>query len=271
MGLPMETFKLRIYEIIEVAGPEDRASRAFDIFLMALICLNVVALIVSTVEGIYRLSPLAFRSFEAASVAVFTGEYLLRVWCCTADPRYSHPVRGRIRFMVSLLAVADLMAVLPFYLIPFVGLHGLDLRFLRAVRLMARIARLTRHFSGVRTLVQVIDDKRQELATVVLVLSVLLVMASSLMYFAEGEAQPDKFANIPQAMWWSIITLTTVGYGDVYPITLLGRVVAGLIAILGIGLFALPAGILGSGFLEELQRRPSPTRVCPHCGEEIRE
>jgi voltage-gated potassium channel len=256
---------------MEVAGPDDRASLAFDIFLISLISLNAVALIVGTVEQVNRLSPAAFDAFEAASVFAFTVEYALRVWCCTIDPRYSHPVWGRLRFLFSLLSMVDLLAILPFYFVTLWGLHDLDLRFFRAVRLLARVARLGRYSSGVRTLVQVLGDKRNELITVVLVLLVLLVMASSMMFFAESEAQPDKFANIPQAMWWSIITLTTVGYGDVFPITVGGRIVAGLIAIVGIGLFALPAGILGSGFLEQIQRRPPVTRICPHCGEEIHE
>ena len=104
----------------------------------------------------------------------------------------------------------------------------------------------------------------------VAVLPLPLVMASSLMFFAENNAQPDKFSSIPEPMWWSIITLTTVGYGDVAPVTIIGRIIAGLIAILGIGMFALPAGILGTGFLEELQqRRRQESRLCPHCGEEL--
>ena len=267
----MRAVKQRVYEIIEVAGPGDRASRAFDIFLITLIALNALALIVGTVQDIYRLAPKAFDAFEAASVITFSVEYLLRMWCCTLDPRYSHPLWGRLRFLFSLLSIVDLLAVAPFYLVPLLGLHDLDLRFFRAVRLLARVARLGRYSSGVRTLVQVLGDKRSELMTVVLVLLVLLVMASSLMFFAENEAQPDKFADIPQAMWWSIITLTTVGYGDVFPVTTWGRIVAGMIAIVGIGLFALPAGILGSGFLEQIQRRPPVTRICPHCGEEIQE
>ncbi len=267
----MDVLKKRVYEIMEVAGPDDRASRAFDIFLITLIFVNAVALIVGTVEHIHQQASVVFTSIERVSVGIFTVEYLLRVWCCTADPRYSHPVTGRLKYMVSFLAIVDLLAFLPFYFVPLVNLHGLDLRFLRAIRLLARIARLGRYSSGVRTLGRVIQDKQSELATVILVLSVLLVMASSMMYFAEKDAQPDKFANIPQAMWWSIITLTTVGYGDVFPTTVEGRIVAGVIAIMGIGLFALPAGILGSGFLEEIQRRNAGLRICPHCGEEIHE
>ena len=261
--------KKRLHEILEEAAPEDRASRAFDVFLISLITLNAVALIVGTVEEIHELSPEAFLAIEVLSVAIFTVEYVLRVWSCTVDPRYSHPVLGRLRFMVSPIVLIDLLAIVPFYVGLFPNLHKLDLRLLRAVRLLARLARLGRYFSGLRTLSRVVHAKRSELLTVLLVLSILLFIASSLMYFAENGAQPDKFSNIPQSMWWSVITLTTVGYGDVTPVTFMGRLLAGVIAIVGIGLFALPAGILGSGFVEEIRRDADAVMTCPHCNKEI--
>ena len=266
----MVSMKKRIYEIVEEAAPGNRVGEIFAIFIISLISLNVVALIVGTVEEIHQVSPQAFSIFEIISVAIFTVEYLLRVWSCTADPRYSHPVLGRLRFAVSALAIIDLLAILPFYLVlvPLVNLHGLDLRFLRATRLFARVARLSRYSSGMRTLARVIHNKRGELLTVMMVLSLLLLLASSLMFFAENKAQPDKFANIPKAMWWSIITLT---YGDVFPVTVAGRLLAGMMAIVGIGLFALPAGILGSGFVEEVSKRTNAPRICPHCDREIHE
>lgn len=134
--------KKRVFEIVEEAAPGNRASQTFDIFIISLIALNAVALIVGTVEEIHQVSPQAFRTFEIISVAIFTVEYLLRVWACTADPRYAHPVFGRLRFIISPIALIDLLAILPFYMVLFVNLHGLDLRFLRAVRLLARVARV---------------------------------------------------------------------------------------------------------------------------------
>ena len=265
------SIKKRVHRTLERS---DGGFSGFDVFIITLICLNVVVLIVETVEEIHEVSPLAFQAFDTISVAIFTVEYVLRVWSCTVDEKYGHPVWGRLRFAVTAVVFIDLLAILPFYvaLLAPVGLLDLRiLRFLRAVRLLARIARLSRYSSGLRTSVGVIHAKRAELITVVVFLSILLLMASSLMYFAESEAQPDKFANIPQAMWWSIITLTTVGYGDVFPVTAGGRLLAGVIAILGIGLFALPAGILGSGFMEEMNRRRQEPRRCPHCGGEIHE
>lgn len=197
-------------------------------------------------------------------MVLFTVEYLLRIWSCTADARYSHPVYGRLRFGATPLLLIDLLALVPFYL-PFLGLG--DLRVLRAVRLLAWAARLGRYFEGIRTIGTVLRSKMYELLTVVVVLAVMLVLASAVMFYAEHSAQPDHFASIPEAMWWSIITLTTVGYGDVSPITPVGKFMAGIIAVMGIGMFALPAGILGSGFLAEIQRQNSAPRVCPHCGE----
>ena len=267
----MESLKRKVYEIVEEPAPGNRVGQIFSIFIISLISLNVAALILGTVEEIHQVSPQAFRTFEITSVAVFTVEYLLRVWSCTADPRYSNPVSGRLRFAASPLALIDLLAILPFYLVALTSLQGLDLRSLRAARLFARVARLSRYSAGMRTLARVIHNTRGELFTVIMVLSLLLLLTSSLMFFAENNAQPDKFANIPNAMWWSIITLTTVGYGDVFPVTAAGRLLAGIMAIVGIGLFALPAGILGSGFVEEVRRRTNGPRICPHCNREIEE
>ena len=238
-----------------------------DYFIVGLILTNTLAEILETVQPIYQLSPAFFRGLELASMTLFTIEYLLRMWSCTADAHYTHPVWGRLRYAVTPLLLIDLVALLPFFL-PFLGFG--DLRILRTVRLLAWAARLGRYFDGIRTLGRVLSSKMYELLTVVLVLGVMLVLASAAMYYAEHRAQPDAFASIPEAMWWSIITLTTVGYGDVSPITPLGKVMAGIIAVMGIGMFALPAGILGSGFLAEIQRRREAPRPCPHCGELIR-
>ena len=250
---------------MEVAAPGDHVSRTCDIFLVSLICANILALILGSIKSVRDASPNAFMAFEAVSVGIFTLEYVLRVWSYTEEPRYSRPVSGRIKFIFSPIQLLDLLAIVPFFLV----FLGLDLRALRAVRLLARAARLSRYFTGLRTLGGVLQAKRYELFTVMLVLMVLLILASSLMFFAEHEVQPEAFSSIPAAMWWTIVTLTTVGYGDVYPVTSMGRLLAGFIAILGIGFFALPAGILGSGFLEEVQRRQPEPRVCPHCGMEI--
>ncbi len=268
----------RLWEILEDHGPDDRLGRSVDLFLMTLITLNVVAVILETVEPIRAAAPRFFVWFEVASVLVFSLEYAGRLWAAPESPRFPRPVSGRLRFAATPMAVIDLLAVVPFYL-PFLGI---DLRFMRALRLLRifRLAKLGRYVGVLGLFRAVLTNKREELVMTTFVLAILLVITSSLMYYVEGSAQPEAFSSIPSTMWWAAATLTTVGYGDIYPITMLGRVLGGFVAVLGIGLFALPTAILGSGFVEELERRRSGradereaadgrTVVCPHCGREL--
>jgi voltage-gated potassium channel len=207
--------------------------------------------------------------FEVFSVFIFTIEYLLRLWSCVTDKKYSKPILGRFRYSLTPMAVVDLFAILPFYL-PFTGL---DLRIIRVFRLLRifRIAKAARYISSLKLLGRVFKSKKEELVITSIVMIILLIIASSLMYYFEYEVQPEKFADIPTTMWWAIATLTTVGYGDVYPITSEGKIIASIVAILGIGLFALPTGILGAGFVQEFQKSKAHSEklTCPHCGKEI--
>lgn len=260
--------KGRIFEILEIASTENLPSRVFDVFTITLIFLNVIAVILQTVKGLSSHYRLFFHTFEVFSIWVFTIEYLLRLWTCTTSNRFQGPIGGRIRFALTPLALVDLMAILPFYLpmvIPF------DLRFIRAVRLfrLFRLFKMGRYSESFKTFGKVLKEKKEELLMTVFVLLILLVVASSLMYFIENGAQPEVFSSIPAAMWWGIATLTTVGYGDIFPITPAGKLLGAIIAIIGIGMFALPAGILGSGFVEEIQRKRRKQRICPHCGRNI--
>ena len=264
--------KQRIHQILEADQEEDWLSQLVDVLLMLLIIANVTAIVIRTDESIYGLAPPGlFVWFEGVSFAVFAAEYALRLWACTTDPRYGHPVKGRLRFAIQPLMVADGVAVLSYYVIFALAATGIDLGAFRALRLVTRMARMARYSPGLRALATAITARKNELLGVVSVVAALLVLASSLMYFVEHSAQPDKFPSIPATMWWGIITVTTVGYGDVAPVTPLGRILAGVIALLGIGIFALPAGILGSSFMEQVnQRRSSPVpRTCPHCGRDI--
>jgi len=257
----------RVRQIVAVARENDRLSKAFDIGIVALILLNVVVMIVESVERVYVQTPRFFMVFEYISVAVFSLEYVLRLWSCVEEPRYKHSIRGRLRFAATPLALVDLLAVLPFYL-PFVNLDLRVLRVLRVMRIM-RVAKLGRYSESLRTLRNVVVAKKEQLLSTVFILLILLVIASCLIYHAENEVQPESFSSIPASMWWAVATLTTVGYGDVYPVTCVGKLMASVIAVLGIGMFALPTGILGAGFVEELDRRKEVKR-CPHCGGEIK-
>jgi voltage-gated potassium channel len=256
----------RVYEIVEVAKTGDTLSTAFDASILTLIGLNVIALILQSVESIYALSPKLFRGFECVSVVIFSVEYALRVWSCVEMPAYRKAVSGRLRFAVTPLAIIDLLAILPFYL-PFTGL---DLRFLRVLRMMRifRVAKLGRYSRSLQTLGRVLTAKKEQLVCAVFILLLLLVVAASMLYYAEHHVQPEHFSSIPASMWWAVATLTTVGYGDIFPVTQLGKLMASIIAVLGIGMFALPTGILGAGFVEEIKRQRNAIR-CPHCGKEI--
>jgi len=187
------------------------------------------------------------------SIAVFTLEFLLRLWTAPLHSGgiYTHPVRGRLRFLLSPMMLIDLVAILPYYL----GvIAGIDLRFLRLIRLLW-ILKITRYFPAMSTLGRVLKRERRTLAAVMVIMLIILFIASSLVYLLEHERQPEHFASLPHAMWWGMATLTTVGYGDVVPVSPMGRVLGVVIMLLGIGTFALPAGILASAFAEERKRR----------------
>ena len=194
--------KTRIFGILE---PGDEDSKYFDPFIMGLILLNVAAVVLETVDAIYTPYARLFHIFDVFSVAVFTVEYILRVWSTTVDSRYKDPVRGRLRFMITPMALVDLMAVLPFYL-PFLFP---EMRFMRAMRLfrLFRVLKLARYSESLQTFVDVLRLKKEELLLMLFAIMILLVISSSLMYEAENAAQPEAFVSIPAAMWWGIVTL----------------------------------------------------------------
>ena len=257
--------KKRIYEILEVAAPGDSLSRIFDVFIMTLIFLNVVAVVLETVQGLSAQYRGFFRSFELVSVIIFSIEYILRLWSCTINPKYRNLILGRFRFMVTPLALVDLFAILPFYL-PM--LIKMDLRFLRAVRLVRifRLFKIGRYSESMKLFGSVLKAKKEQLVITLFAVFILLTIASSLLYYVENEAQPEAFSSIPSTMWWGVSALTTVGYGDMYPITPIGKFLGAIISLLGIGLFAMPTGILSAGFVEEIRKKKESERKCPHCG-----
>lgn len=260
--------KYRVYTLLNPAKENDKWSKIVDYFLVILIVLNVIAVILETVNEIYNPLKNYFKLFEIFSVYIFTIEYLLRVWSCTYNKKYKHPIMGRLKYAFSFMAIIDLLAFLPFYL-PFTSVDLRIMRILRLFRFM-RLFKLGRYMKATKLIANVFKSKKEELILCFVITISLILVASSLMYFAENGAQPDKFSSIPATMWWCVTTLTTVGYGDIIPVTVLGKVMTAIIAILGVGLFALPAGILASGFLEEFQKNKSKEKhICPHCGKEI--
>ena len=249
----MTRLRRRAYEILEGAAANEPAGRILNTLLIGLIIANVAAIILDSEASISARYHPWFRRFEWLSVLLFTLEYAARVWAAVErdDGRYAAPVQGRIRYMLTPLALIDLIAILPFYLS---FLLPVDLRFMRVFRLFL-IFKLTRYQPSMSLLAGVLRNEAAPIAAALFVLAMLLVVAASFAYLAEREAQPAVFASIPDAMWWAIVTMTTVGYGDMVPVTPLGKVIGGLIAVIGLGMVALPAGLLASGFSEQLHQR----------------
>jgi len=268
---PGESLRSRVWELLEVTQDEHSGVINWDwvdVSLLVLILLNVVAVIIETIPSIGSRFHVQFLVFDYASVAVFTIEYAVRVWASTVDPRYKKPFVGRLRYALSFNGLVDLLAILPFYAALLTPATLLDLRFLRILRLMrfVRVLKIGRYSEAMDRLKRVYYAKRSDLAVALAGVLVVLVVASSLMFHVENAAQPEAFSSIPAAMWWGISTLTTVGYGDVAPITALGKLLGGFIQLLGVALFALPAGIIASGYEEESRRRRTKDDICPTCG-----
>ena len=247
------TLRKRIYDVIESPDPEDWKGKWFDNFMIVLIVTNVVAVVLETVESLSVAYKTFFDVFELFSVAVFSIEYVLRIWTAveSEDNRFRPPVAGRVRYSMTWLALIDAIAILPFYLAAFLSV---DLRFMRVFRLL-RLLKLTRYSAALQTLGAAVHGQRRVLGAALMIIVTLLVFASSIIYLLENEAQPEAFASIPEAMWWGLATLTTVGYGDVTPISAAGKVFGAFIMVLGMGMFALPAGILVTAFANEHRKR----------------
>lgn len=273
----------RTYEVLEKGADDDRLSGAVDSILIGLILANMAAVVLESFAGLHARYAAWFNLLEVVSVALFTVEFALRLW--TSDflrPRSSR-LGAAARFLASPIGIIDLLAILPFYL-PF--LIPVDLRAVRILRLVRflRLLKLTRYTRSVMTLGAVVRERRHELLVAVFLTALLLMLASTLMYYLESQVQPEAFPNIVASLWWAVATLTTIGYGDVYPVTGLGRLLSGIIAVLGIGLVALPTAIISSGFAEAVARaKPAAARpqasqqqsappdraVCPHCGQPL--
>ncbi|RGE45959.1 ion transporter [Comamonas testosteroni] len=230
---------------------ETRLSKIFNHLLIALIIGNVIAVLLESVNDIYKSYQLFFDVFENISIVIFTAEYILRFWCVVESKPEQSAWKTRWQWVSSPGAIIDLLAILPAYINFFVHI---DLRFLRILRLL-RLLKLTRYFTSLQLLLRVIEREKGSFQAVVFILSILIVMSAAGVYVVENQAQPDVYSSIPASMWWAVVTLTTVGYGDVTPITPLGRALGAVITILGLGLAALPAGILASGIANELEAR----------------
>jgi len=251
----MVTLRKRTAELLEAHRGAGGWGHVVDAFLVVLILANIVAIILSTIPDLDMHYRLMLRYFEYFSVAIFSIEYLLRLWSSVDE--VDGREQSRLRWALSPLGLIDLISILPFYIFLFIPdseMSLLMLRVFRGVRLL-RIFKLTRYSSAFNVLFSVLKKESRVLAVTTSILAIVLIMASWGIYALERNVQPEHFSSIPAAMWWAVVTLTTVGYGDVVPMTQGGKVFAGLISLIGIGMMALPAGVLAAGFSSEVHRR----------------
>lgn len=245
------TLRKFVYNNLHNDDYETQFSRALNYLLILLILGNACAVLLESVNDIYLSYKIFFDTFENISIVIFSAEYLLRIWSIAEKDPFHSAWRNRLTWLKSGGAIIDLLAILPAYLNFFVHF---DLRFLRILRLL-RLLKLTRYFVSLQILLRVIEREKGSFQAVIFILFIMIIMAAAGVYLVESHAQPEAFSSIPASMWWAVVTLTTVGYGDVTPITPLGRILGAMITILGVGLAALPAGILANGLAHELEQR----------------
>ena len=290
------TIKERIFRVIDEDTRDYRPSRIFNGMIVFLIILNVVAIIFESDDRFALNYPEVFHQIELWSVLIFGIEYLLRLFTANFIYPQKKGLRAYLKYIISPLALIDLLAILPSILIlvaPYISFFApyLDFRVVRLLRTMRllRIFKITRYSSSLRLIVDVFKEKGRDLAVTIFITFILIIISSTLMFYVEHDAQEEQFPNIIATFWWAVATLTTVGYGDVYPITGIGKLLSGIIALLGIGMVALPTGILSSAFVERMEKRKAAekgkkdgedgeeevedaipkTPYCPHCGKEL--
>lgn len=241
--------KQKIHNILE-------HNEYFNFALVTLIILNVFAITLESISHIKDSYGVLFEWFEKITIVLFTVEYVLRVWSCHERKRV---------FVFRPLSIIDILSILPFYIELFIHASLLDLRFLRIVRLFRflRVLKIARYSESLRLFGRVLVRSREQLVIAFLAIFIVLIISSVLVYFAECDEVGTKFVTIPDSLWWGVATLTTVGYGDIYPTTLTGRFIGSIIAVMSVGLIALPSGIIAASFIEELKARHLK---CPHCG-----
>ena len=243
----------RVYGVLERDGGTDITGSVLNYLLVALIVVTLIATVLESVPHLAETYITLLQSFEWAATGIFSAEYVARLWSATEHPPLRHHGRffGRLRFALSPHGLVDLAAILPFWL-GFV--IDPDFRLLLVVRLL-RFFKLTRHSPAMRSLLDALYAERRALAGCLVILLGTALVAAALMHLAERTAQPDKFGTIPDALWWAIVTLGTVGYGDAVPITALGRLIAGITIFAGLLMVALPVGIVATAFANEVHRR----------------
>jgi voltage-gated potassium channel len=244
------TFRQKIHALVFPSKFGGELQKIFDIFIAIWVLLSVLSVILESVQAIHYVLNLQFVVLDGIAVAIFSLEYCMRIYSCVEEPGHKNPLLGRITQAKSPSTLIDFLAIVPFFLEVFLH-HLLDLRFLRIFRL-SRLLKLTRNSDATATLFKVVAREWPVMSASAFIMGLLLVLTASLGYLLEHDAQPDKYENIPQSIYWAVITLASVGYGDISPVTPVGRAMTSILALLGIGIFAIPAALLASAFSDEL-------------------
>lgn len=247
--------KKKVFNIIQIGDKSNRLSQLFDIFIAIVICANILVTFLQTFDELAILFP-AFHVIEVITILIFCVEYVLRIW--TADYLYpdKSEFRSRLRFLISFDGIIDLLTILPFFF-----LSGMVIfRMLRVARIF-HLFRLNARYDSFNVITTVLYEKRNQIISSVFIVLILMLASSLCMYSVEHDSQPEVFRNAFSGIWWSMSTLLTVGYGDIYPITTLGRIMAICIAYLGVGAVAIPTGIISAGFVEQYQRKSSLSNI----------
>jgi hypothetical protein len=247
------TFRQKVHSLFFLTPQSGKLGAMLDSFFAFWVLLSVVAVILETVQSIHDPLAFEFKILDYIAVAIFSTEYLARIYCIPEDPAFKHrfSFMSRLKYGVTGGALIDLIAILPFFLELFLN-HLFDLRFMRVFRLL-RLLKLTRYSGAMGTLMKVMEREKDTMNAANFVLILIIILTASLGYLFEHEAQPDKYENIPQSIYWAVVTLASVGYGDISPVTGLGRALTSILAMLGIALFAIPAGLLASAFTDQLR------------------
>ena len=267
----MESLKIKIYNFIRDDDENDIISNIIDWFIICLIILNTLFIIVDISkipEWAREWSPY----IEGTSIAVFTIEYILRVWTSTLIRPNLNPTKARFKYIFSFMAIVDLLSILPFYLPFFINL---DFRILRTLRLMRmlRLLKLNRYTDALKIIAGVFKKKSNQLISSVIIIMLITLISSVLVYNIEKEVQPEVFSNVFSSMWWAIITVTSIGYGDIYPITPMGRLIGGIVGVVGVISVAILTGVISAGFIEISNKKKKSDKdkrhFCPYCGKKI--
>lgn len=245
------TFRQKIHALIFPSDFGGSLQGIFDMFIVTWVIISVICVVLESVEHIHYILNIQFIIIDAIAVGIFTLEYCLRLYCCVENPEFSHAVTGRLKQAKSTASIIDFLAILPFFL-ELILHHLMDLRFLRVFRLM-RLLKLNRYTDATSTLTKVIVRELPVMSASAFIMLLLVILTASLGYLFEHDAQPDKFENIPQSIYWAVITLASVGYGDITPVTSLGRFMTIILALMGIGIFAIPSALLSSAFTDQLR------------------